>query len=296
MLTTAPTLLPPPAASFGLGLVVGIAVSRGDAALAAAYAVRKYVALERRTSRAERLGELGMLTAGLAHEIKNPLSTLQLNLQLLRENLDDRVEKLAPIADPDAEERRKVLGRMQRRLDGVTKEAGRLREILDGFLRYAGRIEPERRRVDLRELCVELTDFLQPQAAVGRVRLQLGTGGGDAVAEVDENLVRQALLNLTLNAIQHTPAGGAVTLALDAGDDDEVVLRVSDTGKGVPPDELPRLYDPYFTRRKGGTGLGLAITRRIAEAHGGRVSASNREAGDGAIFALTLPRRAPDEA
>jgi signal transduction histidine kinase len=144
------------------GLLLGGLVSLALCGIAGAWGYYKFVRLERRTRQAERLGELGMLTAGLAHEIKNPLSTLQLNLQLLREQLDDRISGLDDLiglpaaAAGDLEERRKVLARMIRRLDGVTNEAGRLREILDGFLRYAGRIEAQPQPVDLARLAVDL--------------------------------------------------------------------------------------------------------------------------------------------
>src|SRR5690606_26966195 len=135
---------------------------------------RQMVQLERRTAESERLAELGMLTGGLAHEIKNPLSTLQLNLQLLREDLEKRVRAAgdteAAQKSPDA--------RMLRRLSSVSSEAGRLREILDDFLRYAGRIEPELRPVDLQSLAEEMIDFLSPQAQVAKIRLAVEAPDG----------------------------------------------------------------------------------------------------------------------
>ncbi len=285
------------AAAFGYGLIVGAAVTLAAAGIGAIFVVCKFVQLERRTARAERLGELGMLTAGLAHEIKNPLSTLQLNLQLLSEQLDDRMDRLAVPRSDELEERKKVLGRMRRRLDGVTKEAGRLREILDGFLRYAGRIEPERKPTPLAEVAEDLIDFLEPQASAARVRVTAKTIGdaSSLTAKVDENLIRQALLNLLLNAIQFTPEGGSVTLTvrpdrLSPPTRAAVRIDVSDTGPGIAANDLPRLFDPYYTRRKGGTGLGLAITRRIIDAHDGTVTA-NSSAGGGATFTILLPRQ-----
>ena len=285
-------MLPP--ATFTTGLLVGVMLSAALAAAAGAWAFRKFVLLERRARRAERLAELGMLTGGLAHEIKNPLSTLQLNLQLLREDLDDRAAALAEGGEADAGDagpRLTAIGRMTRRADSLSREAGRLREILDDFLRYAGRIEVAAEPTDLAALAEDLADFLAPQAQAGRVRL--ATDLRPTTARVDPRLVKQALLNLVLNAVQHTPAGGTVTLGV-AGDRGQVRLWVADTGPGVDPAEHRKVFDPYFTRRRGGTGLGLALTRRIAEAHGGRVTLDS-EPGRGATFALVLPERARAE-
>ncbi len=277
-------------------MTAGLFVSAIFTAVVGRWAFRKYGSLERRAAQAERLAELGMLTAGLAHEIKNPLSTLQLNLQLLREEVDERAALLAsPIGDTAAENRR-VLSRMQKRLGTVVREASRLREILDDFLRYAGRIEPERRLVDLAELAGELADFLSPQVQLAKLKFE--TDFAPVKANVDPGLIKQALLNLLLNAIQHTPDGGTVRLSISperrkrGGDgppgDSGVRLTVSDTGKGIAGDQRDRVFDPYFTRRKGGTGLGLALTRRIAEAHNGRIELES-EVGRGSKFSLIVP-------
>lgn len=278
------------AEGFASGMLVGASLVGIALLLLLWWGLRKVVRLERRAAHVERMGELGMLTAGLAHEIKNPLSTLQLNLQLLREELDDRVDRLEATATargPELDERRRVLARMRRRLDGVHKEAGRLREILDGFLRYAGQIEPQLSAVAVDEVTLDLVDFLSPQASASRVTLDTA-GVRPAVANADANLLKQALLNLLLNAVQHTPAGGTVRVAVEPRGR-EIAIAVADTGPGISIEDRSRLFDPYYTRRKGGTGLGLAITKRIAEAHAGRIEVSG-ELGKGAIFTLTLPK------
>ena len=281
--------------SFGFGLALGLLVAAVATTVLGRWSLRKHVELERRAADAERLAELGMLTGGLAHEIKNPLSTLQLNLQLLREEIDERSALLAaPTAGGDVEERRKVLGRMGRRLDSVGKEANRLREILDDFLRYAGRLEPERQPTRLDELAGELADFLAPQVQMARLKFE--TRLAPVTAAVDAKLVKQALLNLLLNAIQHTPEGGTITLSIAEAErlprrPRAAILRVGDTGRGISRDEVARVFDPYFTRRKGGTGLGLALTRRIARAHGGTIDVES-EPGQGATFELRLPTSA----
>src|SRR5512133_2779687 len=134
---------------FAWGLLLGGAVAALLAAVATSWLRRRIATLERRALQAERLAEIGTLTGGLAHEIKNPLSTVQLNLQLLREDLDPQ--------NP-------AYGRLVNRLDIVHRETGRLREILEDFLRYAGKIELDRKPVELNGLLEELVDFFMPQA------------------------------------------------------------------------------------------------------------------------------------
>jgi len=249
-----------------VGLLIGLAVT---ASVARAWS-KRYVTLQQRARQAERLAELGTLTGGLAHEIKNPLSTIQLNLQLLREDLPERT------------------GRLVNRLETVQKEASRLREYLDDFMRFAGRIELSRAPVDLQELMEELVDFYTPQAQLQRVELRIAKPPQPTVANLDERLVKQAVLNLMINATQAMPdKGGEIILSLrqDAG---HVFIDVTDTGRGIAPEALARIFDAYYTTKKGGTGLGLAISKRIAEEHGGRITVAS-EQGKGSIFTLEFP-------
>lgn len=269
------------------GLLLGILLSTLIGGALLAWLMRKSRALERRTAESERLAELGMLTGGLAHEIKNPLSTLQLNLQLLREDMERRLRDLERLAadDPATGE----LRRMLRRLSSVSSETTRLREILDDFLRYAGRLEVERQPTNLKELADELVDFLAPQAQLARVRLVVEAASELSLAAVDPRLLKQALLNLLLNAIQHTPEHGTVTLRLAPARGGRFVqIEVIDTGSGVAPDDQGRVFEPYFSRRRGGTGLGLPTTRRIVQAHGGTISVQSA-LGQGSRFVLMLP-------
>src|SRR5215213_3347803 len=184
---------------FAWGVLVGGGVTLSLAAVAAVYAYERVVLLERRTRNAERMAELGSLTGGLAHEIKNPLSTVQLNLQLLQEDLDPHHPSYA---------------RLSTRLNTVHREAGRLREILDDFLRYAGRIELDRKPVDLNRVLEDLVDFFTPQAQVQRVQLRLRKNSSPVVADVDERMLKQALLNLMLNAVQAMSGGGELILSV----------------------------------------------------------------------------------
>ena len=230
------------------------------------------------------------MTRGLAHEIKNPLSTVALNAQLLREEILD-----SPLAEDDR-------ARMTRRVDTLAREAGRLRDILTDFLRYAGRMQLDRRSCDLREVAQEIADFFMPQAEQSGVRFVVKADAGEVSADVDPALLKQALLNLLLNgvqAMQALPEDRPRTLTLSVGreptpargtrGEPRAVLEVLDTGPGLAPEVRAAAFEPYRTTKPGGNGLGLATTRRIVEAHGGSIEALDAPGG-GACFRITLPR------
>lgn len=255
---------------FTVGLVLGLLV----AAAAAVIGYRRVLILQRRARRTERLAELGTLTSGLAHEIKNPLSTVQLNLQLLQEDLSPQ--------NPAYE-------RIVRRLTTIQKETGRLREILDDFLRYAGKLEVDRREVDLNQLVDELADFFHPQAELSRVQLRVKKPEQAVVVQVDPKLIKQALLNLMINGVHAMPQGGDLILAVSRGAG-EAVIDVIDTGSGIAPENLENIFKAYYSTKKGGTGLGLPMTRRLIEEHGGKLTLQS-EVGKGTDFTIHLPMK-----
>jgi signal transduction histidine kinase len=257
---------------FFAGVLIGVIGCLAIACVVAAYAVRRVVLLERRARDAERLAELGTLTGGLAHEIKNPLSTVQLNLQLLAEDLT-----------PD----NPAYPRIVNRLRTVQKETSRLRDILDDFLRYAGQLELDRRPTDLNELLEELVDFFLPQAQQQRAKVRLRRADEPLVAPVDPRLIKQAVLNLMLNALQAMPEGGELILSASK-DDGAALIDIIDTGKGIAPEAIDKIFQAYYTSKKGGTGLGLAMTQRIVKEHGGQLSVTS-EMGKGSDFQLRLP-------
>lgn len=259
------------------------------------WAVRRSLAraraAERRARAAERLAEIGAMTGGLAHEIKNPLSTIGLNAQLLQESIDE-----LPI-DPDER------GRLSRRLAALRREVDRLRGILTDFLEFAGELRLDRRTTDIRALVDELADFFHPQAAQQGVRLHTDLGDGPPLlAHIDPGQMKQAILNLMLNAVQamatSPPDGRSRELILrlrahrDNTHDRAVAVHVIDTGPGIAPEAMKNLFKPYFTTKAGGTGLGLPTARRIVEAHGGRIEV-HTEVGRGSDFAIILPLAQP---
>ena len=271
---------------FVLGLIIGIAVMLPVVLLAARRTARGVRRLEQRARTNERLAELGTLTGGLAHEIKNPLSTIGLNLQLMRETLDEM-----ELAEPQA-------GRVTRRLDGLDDQVHRLRAILEDFLSFAGRVRLDAEDADLNAVVEQLVDFYLPQAEASGVQLRSQLDPNVAQVRLDTTLFKQALLNLLINATQamvearygEQAHGGSQDLIVrtEAGRD-EVRVHVTDTGPGVDAESGDRIFHPYFSTKKGGTGLGLATTRRIIDEHGGHITVHS-DPGRGSDFVITLPR------
>ena len=274
--------------SFTLGLAAGGASAL---LLTASLITRRLVRLraaEQRALRQERLAELGALTGGLAHEIKNPLSTIGLNVQLASEAISD-----SQLPEDDK-------ATLVRRVETVSREATRLANILNDFLRFAGRIKLAPIESDAREVVEELVDFYRPQCELHRVVLRADLPAEPARARFDPALLKQALLNLLINATQAmsgppAAAGDAPTRELMVRIGvlpDELVIHVIDTGPGVPADKHAEIFRPYVTGRKGGSGLGLAVTRRIVEEHGGRIDLYS-EPGKGSDFVIRLPIEGP---
>lgn len=224
----------------------------------------------------DHLVELGQLAGGLAHEIKNPLSTINLNLRLLAEDLSRHGDE--------------EHGRWRRRLRSVQEEADRLRAILDDFLRYAGKYELSPVPTDLRRLVAEVVDFFTPQADDARVIIRSSLPEQPIVCDVDVNMVKQALLNLMINAVQAMTDGGELLLRV-AAQRDRAVVEVIDTGPGMPPETASKVFDVYFSTKKRGSGLGLPTTRRIIREHDGTIRLQS-EVGKGTRFIITLPLHA----
>jgi two-component system sensor histidine kinase HydH len=220
----------------------------------------------------ERLAFLGTLAGGLAHEIKNPLSTMTITLGLLREDLE------TARGDPE---------RSLRRVKVLEREVTRLEEILAHFLQFAGRLRLERRPTDLNRVVSEVLDFITPAAHKKKIELRHHLSNGLPPLLLDRDRVKQALLNLVLNALEAMPGRGEV-LVQTSVQGGAVRVDVTDTGPGIPPDVLPRIFEAYFSSKKTGTGLGLPIARRIVEEHGGIVEVFT-EVGKGTRFTLWFP-------
>jgi len=260
-----------------LWLLAGAAAAGPLCAAAAFWATRRAWRNARKLSARKKgydqLVEIGQLTGGLAHEIKNPLSTINVNLKLLAEDLarsDDETHK-----------------RWLRRIRNVQEETDRVRGILDDFLRFAGKYELNLAEVDLRRLIDELADFFGPQAESAGVVMRTSLPNGEVPCRADGNLIKQALLNLMINAVDAMGAGGELLIKLSA-QRARAIVEVIDTGPGIAPDDLERIFEVYYSTKHRGTGLGLPTTRRIVREHGGTVRVES-EVGKGTRFIVELP-------
>ena len=210
---------------------------------------------------------------GLAHEIRNPLSTLSLNLDLLAEDFQD----------PESPRDRRI----QQRVERLKREVQRLHDILENFLRFARVQELKLTPTDLNALIEELCDFYEPQASTLGIVVRTYFAPGLPRLALDADLFKQAVLNLMLNA-EHAMAEGGELIMTSRRDGRWVVLDVIDTGSGMSEDVRAHIFDPFYSTRPGGSGLGLPTTRKIIEAHGGTIDVQSVP-GKGSQFSLRLP-------
>jgi signal transduction histidine kinase len=221
----------------------------------------------------EAYAEVAELAGGFIHEIKNHLSTLGLNLQLLAEDFQE----------PQSQRERRALERVQR----LQTECQRLVDISNDFLRFARVTNLQLGWADLAGVVEEMVDFFGPTARQANIAIKPYVPADLPPVELDRDMFRQALLNLMLNAEQAMPSGGELTI--QAGrDSGQVFLSLIDTGKGMTPEVLARIFKPFFSTKPGGTGLGLPMTRKIIRAHGGTLEVQS-EVGRGTKFTIRLP-------
>ncbi|MAB82079.1 MAG: two-component sensor histidine kinase [Phycisphaerae bacterium] len=267
-----------------IGVAVGVVGTLPLLLVMLRRAVHRAREAEGEARHSQRLSELGSMTSGLAHEIRNPLSTVGLNAQLLHEDLAS--------ADLDPEQRE----RLMHRIDSLAREVDRLGHILGDFLDFAGRVKLDPQPCDLRTIVEELVDFYHPQCDQAGVVLRVQMPEDPVRVHVDEGLLKQALLNLLINATQileraaEAEGGEAGELILKVDEDSDFAwVHVIDTGPGIEEEDRERIFHPYVSKRKGGTGLGLPTARRIVEEHGGRLHVES-VVGDGSDFVIMLPR------
>jgi two-component system sensor histidine kinase HydH len=218
---------------------------------------------------------LARLLKRLAHEIRNPLSSLDVHFQLLEEDLG----ALSPQAR----------AQLAPRLGIIHGELHRLDSIVERFLKLAGPSALELEPVDINKIVTHVCELLRPEASARKVEILAGVEPGLPRVTVDPVRLTQALLNIVINGIQAVSGEGRVKVsAAKSGSGEFLLLRVQDTGPGIPVNELGDIFDPYFTTKAEGNGLGLWIAQQIAVAHGGDLRAENAPAG-GALLTLSLP-------
>ena len=210
----------------------------------------------------ERLAFLGTLASGLVHEIKN---------QLLKEDLeyiprDDKIHK---------------------KIDLIQRETIRLEEILNDFLRYAKRKEPQLCMEDLHNILNEIVTFVAPESRQSNVEIRKEFDTQVPGILLDRNLIKQALLNVIINAEQAMPNGG-VLIVKTFQENNNIRIDIIDTGVGIKPENIEKIFDIYYSTKSGGTGLGLATAKQIIEDHNGNITVKSEEC-RGSNFSIILP-------
>ncbi len=230
---------------------------------------------ESQLAAAEKRDLLARLLKRLAHEIRNPLSSLDIHVQLLEEDL----ASLAPEARKPLAARLEIIHGELRRLDG----------IVERFLRLAGPSGLDLEPVDVPRMITHVCDLLRVEASTRQIDIATQFEAALPNVKADPIRMTQALMNLVINAVQAVDHHGRVEVtAAKSPAVDAVLLRVRDTGPGIPADKLTEIFDPYYSTKAEGSGLGLWIAQQIATAHGGSLVAANPPGG-GALFSLTLP-------
>ena len=221
----------------------------------------------------KRVSALGRLTAGVAHEVKNPLNAMTIHLELLRSKLDGG----APAADVRAH------------ADVIGHEIKRLDAVVQGFLKFARPEDMRVERVALAALAADVAHSIEPEADLNRVAVETSCPDASLAVEADPSMLRQALLNLAVNAVQAMPHGGTLRFSTEPARDGRVLVRVRDTGEGIPADQLARVFDLYFTTKRGGSGIGLSMVFRTVQLHNGDIDVESTP-GAGTTFTISLPR------
>ncbi|RJP38769.1 MAG: response regulator [Desulfobacteraceae bacterium] len=239
--------------------------------------VRDYMALlerdienQARMMQQEKLMSIGRLSAGVAHEINNPLTTILTSAMLIQEDLDPQ--------DPIYAE-----------LDTISKETLRCRKIVQSLLDFARQSAPMKKDNNINEIIIESVYLTKKQAEFSNIKLKTILSENLPPVIVDKDQIQQTLINLILNAVEATESGGAITVSTQYRHLDRMnIIKIDDTGRGIPKEHLDKIFDPFFTTRENGTGLGLSITHSIIEQHDGRIIVDSTP-GKGTCFTIMLP-------
>jgi PAS domain S-box-containing protein len=250
---------------------------------------------EAQLRRAENLASLTTLAAGVAHEIKNPLGSLSIHVQLIQRAIAAAAppkeaapsEMAAPEAAPKPGEETIWFEDLNRYIAIVNEEIDRLNHIVVDFLFAVRPMNLELRDSDINAVITELVDFVRYELEEAHISCVMELKQDLPLIGIDERYMKQALLNLIKNAIAAMPEGGKLTIKTDSTDS-ETIITVADSGVGISESNLPKIFEPYFTTREAGSGLGLTLVFKIIREHRGEVSVKSRE-GEGAAFIISLP-------
>ncbi|SIQ70210.1 PAS domain S-box-containing protein [Alkalispirochaeta americana] len=228
---------------------------------------------EARLRRAESLASLTTLAAGVAHEIKNPLGSIGIHAQLLEKSVDC-------LDCPDS-------GTMKEYLEVISEEIERLNRIVVDFLFAVRPMDTQLEPADLNQLLDDLLNFLRYELEEGGIKLERDLDPAVPELDLDRRYFKQALLNIVKNAMSAMPQGGTLRVITQVRGD-EALVRISDTGLGMSPEVLEKIFEPYFTTRDFGSGIGLTLVYKVVKEHMGDISVHSRE-GRGSTFTITLP-------
>jgi PAS domain S-box-containing protein len=232
--------------------------------------ITKEINIQKTMMRQEKLVSVGRLSAGVAHEINNPLTTILTTAMLLQEDIES--------TNPMYEE-----------LETITKETLRCRKIVTSLLDFARQSKPNKKLNDLNDIVRESVLLTKKQAAFDDVTVRQQLVSDLPRAYVDKGQIQQTLINLILNAVESTHAGGVIQVSTSLEPRrGELIITISDNGEGIPNEIIDKIFDPFFTTKDDGNGLGLAITHGIIEQHGGAIDVQSKM-GEGTVFTIRLP-------
>jgi PAS domain S-box-containing protein len=250
-----------------------VQAAEGTIAIAFVTDISERVAFQRAARQADKLAALGTLSAGIAHEINNPIGIISSRVEVML--LEAEGGELPAEARKD--------------LEVILRHARRVAAITQGLLSFARQSTGARVSVDLNRVAQEIMELVRKDMTTARVLVKLHLAEGLPSISADENAIAQVLLNLLTNARSAMPNGGEITISTSHHEATRSVrLVVSDTGSGIPPEILPKIFDPFFTTRPEGTGLGLSISHGIVLDHHGTVDVRST-VGAGTTFTLTFP-------
>lgn len=221
----------------------------------------------------KKLKDFNLITSGVNHEIRTALNPLSINVQLLR-------KEISKIDNPKA-------GNLLDTIAIVEHEINRINNVMEEFVRIAKFPHPRFRKEDINLIIKEVAELISPRAKESGVEVCLSLPNEIPLLMLDSEQMKQVILNLSVNAIQAMPDGGTLTIGT-LKDGQKILIRVSDTGKGIPPEIMKDIFTPIFSTKEEGLGLGLSIAQRIVEAHGGKIMCRS-EINKGAVFEIMIP-------
>jgi len=250
----------------GFSIQISLAISRG-------LIHRDMILKDRQIMQSERLASLGQLAAGIGHEIRNPLGIISGSAETLLKQDDPKTQR--------------------EMVEYIVEESERINSMISNFLNFAKPKDPKLRNCDLADLLSRTLQLITPEARNHNVDIVSAIPSEPLLVMIDPEQIQQAIMNIALNALEAMPRGGRCNVALSKNGKDRVMIRLSDTGPGISKENIPRIFDPFFSTKDKGTGLGLSIAHTIVEKHGGTISVSARPE-KGTTFVINLPYESGD--